>query len=121
MNGVFLNYTNHPSDRWEEAQTAAARMYGRIADVPFPAVDPAADEDEIERMAADETAKLLAYGPDAVLCQGEFCLAYQVITRLKQAGVTVLAACSERVVTERAAENGETEVVRFRFRRFRKY
>lgn len=52
-----------------------------------------------------------------VLCQGEFCLSYQVITRLRRDGIPVLAACSERKVWEA----GQKKEVVFLFRQFRKY
>lgn len=54
----------------------------------------------------------------AVLCQGEFCLAFSVISKLQQSGVTVLAACSERNV--KSEDNGRKITV-FEFKRFRKY
>ena len=35
---MFLNFSNHPSDRWNKAQRQAAERYGEIRDVPFPDV-----------------------------------------------------------------------------------
>ena len=55
--------------------------------------------------------------PDAVLCQGEFCLVYRVVSLLKEKNITVLAACSERCVIQ----NGDRKEVTFSFRRFRRY
>lgn len=61
--------------------------------------------------------QILALYPRAVLCQGEFCLAYQVITKLRKKGIKVLAACSERIVREA----GQRKEVQFVFRQFREY
>ena len=50
---TFVNFSNHPSNKWDEKQIEAARMYGMIVDVPFPAVDPHLDEDGLEHMAEE--------------------------------------------------------------------
>ena len=114
---VFINFTNHPSGHWEEKQREQAEHYGRIVDVPFPDVDAAADEEYIITLANTYVAKIMEYQPHAVLCQGEFCLAYQVISKLKALDVPVLAACSERCVRE----IGNKKEVVFDFVRFRRY
>ena len=36
---IFVNCSNHPSNRWSETQTKAAEEYGKIIDVPFPVVE----------------------------------------------------------------------------------
>lgn len=117
MNGRFINFTNHPSDRWEEAQRERAMEYGEIWDMAFPAVDPYQDEQYIRRLAEIYVNRIMELSPRAVLCQGEFTLAYQVISRLLEKGVTVLAACSER----RVRETDQGKEVIFTFYRFRKY
>ena len=114
---MFVNFTNHPSTYWEETQLSHARAYGEIVDVPFPSVDPEGDEDYIAALAEDSVARIMKHQPKAVLCQGEFCLAYQVIEKLKASQVTVLAACSQRCVKEA----GNRKEVFFCFVRFRKY
>ena len=48
---MFINFSNHPSQIWSREQTDAARGYGAIVDVPFPAVPPDASEEEIQGMA----------------------------------------------------------------------
>lgn len=91
--------------------------YGEIIDVPFPTVDPQGDEDYIDGLAERYLRRILQLHPYAVLCQGEFCLAYRVITRLHESGVIVLAACSERIVKE----VGQKKEVMFVFSQFRRY
>lgn len=114
---VFVNFTNHPSDKWEKCQLQAALEYGEIVDVPFPNVDPAGDELYIRVLAQESVEKIMNYEPEVVLCQGEFCLVYQVAARLMHRGVIVLAACSERIVKEKA---NKKETV-FVFRQFRQF
>lgn len=114
---MFVNFTNHPSGQWEEAQLREAGKYGDIVDVPFPAVDAAGDENYILKLAEEYADRIRQLSPDAVLCQGEFCLAYRVISLLRESGITVLAACSDRCVTQK----GQVKEVTFAFRRFRRY
>lgn len=117
MGHTFVNFTNHPSDKWEAEQRRCALEYGEIVDLPFPAVEAEADEDVIKEMADSYVSKILDLNPGAVLCQGEFCLAFQVTTILKTRGVTVLAACSKREVKV----YGDKKEAIFKFVRFRKY
>ncbi len=116
-NQHFINFTNHPSDRWEEEQRKAALEYGEIIDLPFPNVSPQGDEQYIDRMAGECVSQILQFHPAAVLCQGEFCLAYQVICRLREKGIQVVAACSERI----AREVGQKKETVFAFVQFRGY
>ena len=114
---MFVNFTNHPSNQWDDNQIRAAHIYGESVDVPFPEVDPTADEDYITSLADTCMKEILKHHPTAVLCQGEFCLAYQVISRCKALGIPVLAACSKRCVEE----DGNRKTVTFSFARFRRY
>lgn len=114
---VFINFSNHPSARWSKEQTEAAGRYGQVVDIPFPAVEPKADEGAVRTLARRYVDRILAYCPAAVLCQGEFCLTFQVVSALKAQGVTVVAACSERIVTE----HGDKKEVLFQFEQFREY
>lgn len=113
----FINFTNHPSDMWGEKQRKAAMEYGEIIDIPFPSVSPQGDENYIDRLARQYIQKILELRPRAVLCQGEFCLAYQVISKLRKKGIQVLAACSERIVKDA----GQSKEVMFVFGQFRQY
>lgn len=117
MAKTFVNFTNHPSTQWDNNQKKAAEKYGRIFDVSFPEVDPWEGEEYIEELAERCLAEILELGPGAVLCQGEFCLVYRLVSRLKEKGISVLAACSRRMVEEK---NGKKEVC-FQFCRFREY
>lgn len=115
--GNFINFTNHPSDKWDGKQTTAAEVYGQIIDVPFPAVNPKASEEEIEQLAQQCIEQIMKLQPSCVLCQGEFTLCFQVVNDLKQKGIKVVSACSERNVVEQ----GEKKIAFFCFVQFREY
>ena len=114
---IFINFSNHPSGRWDVKQKKASEQYGRIVDIPFPMVPAQASQEEVGILAWDYYNKIIVYHPCAVMCQGEFTLCFQVVELLKQAGIPVLAACSERRVTEK---NGK-KIVEFEFQQYREY
>ena len=121
MKQTFVNFTNHPSDKWQSEQKSKALEYGDIVDLAFPVVDAMADEQTVMEQAERCVTRIMEFHPGAVLCQGEFCLAYQVITMLKERGVTVLAACSEREAKESPQDGGTRKESIFRFKQFRRY
>lgn len=118
----FINYTNHPSVNWSEAQRQAAQIYGEIMDMDFPEIEPQWDEEQVASLACQQAEKIIAQKPVAVLVQGEFTFSYALISLLQQAGIRVLAACSQRC-TE-SVINEKQETIRrsvFKFVRFRQY
>ena len=123
MDALLINHTNHLSDSWPLAeQQAAAAAYGRVVDLPAPVIAADCSEDQIEALAEAYVERILEWQPAAVLCQGEYCYTYAVVHRLRDAGITVLAACSERMVEERQEADGSVRrVSRFCFTRFRRY
>ena len=119
---MLINLSNHPSCMWPEEQLEAAAVYGETVDIPFPSVNPFAAESDVAEAAEMLLEKIIKAEPAAVLCQGEFSLAYAVISRLIKRGVTVIAACSERRVQEEKLDNGEIEkVCLYKFIKFRRY
>ncbi|PKM59978.1 MAG: CRISPR-associated protein [Firmicutes bacterium HGW-Firmicutes-4] len=119
---MLINFTNHPSNKWSKEQTMAAMKYGTIHDMPFPAVDPAQDENFIGELAQEYTEKILELKPSAVLCQGEFSLAFAVTKKLKEQEIIVLAATTQRAADEVEKEDGTmVKTVHFKFMKFREY
>ena len=121
MRKVFINHTNHPSDKWSDAQRTAAESFGSIVDVPFPPVPSSASSEEVLELVQSHLSKILSMEPAAVLCQGEFNYTFAMVERLKQLGITTLAACSERVTSEIVQGDCTTRVSHFRFVQFRPY
>lgn len=116
-NPLFINFSNHPSRVWMKEELSAAQAYGHVVDMPFPAVNPEAGEQEIHEEAVRLAESVIAQQPSAVLCQGEYTLCFEVIRQLQKAGIPVLAACSER----RTIETGNQKTSVFVFCRFRAY
>ena len=118
---IFINFSNHPSAQWTQTQLDAAAEYGEVADIPFPAVPSEASCDDVGNMADRYIAQIMAMNPSAVMCQGEFTLAFAVASKLKSLGVPVLAACSERKVMEKAETSITRKIAVYEFVQFRNY
>lgn len=119
---MFLNYSNHPSYLWGENQIKEAKKYGDIVDVPFPQIPADFEEASVKKMAESEYERIKSLKPMVVLCQGEMTFCHNIVNRLTENGITVVAACSERVNTEKLLPEGRTiKQVVFEFVRFRKY
>ena len=118
---LLINLTNHPSKLWDEAQLAAAREYGEVVDIPFPAVDEQGDEEYIAALADEYMDMVMEYAAHhaiTVHLMGELTLCYALLDRLRQQGIAVVASTSKRIVTD---ETEGKKTVTFRFERFRRY
>ena len=119
---IFLNHTNHPSDQWSSEQISAAKIFGKIIDLPFPNIPPQFDSDDIKKIVAENLQEILKISPAAVLCQGEFNYTFEIVTALKKNNIPVFAATSERIVSTVIDEGGTSKrISTFRFVRFRNY
>ncbi len=114
---IFINFSNHPSELWEIPQRKAAEVWGTIVDIPFPMVFPLADEKMIAGLGDEYVSRIAERNPAAVMCQGEFTLSYYVIRKLKERGIRVLSACTERI----SRQEGNEKISVFSFVRFREY
>jgi NAD(P)H-flavin reductase len=106
---------------WDEAQLEAAHKYGEIEDIMFPGINPNASTEEVRGNAEEYADRITAMKPDYVLCQGEHCMVYQVVSILKARGIRVGAACSERRSVEEMKEDGVHKSAVFKFVQFREY
>lgn len=114
---MFINFSNHPSAKWSREQISEAEKYGEIVDIEFPSVPAEADEKFVEEVSARYVGYIAELSPECVMCQGEFTLAYAVITGLLRLGIKTVAASSDRKVFE---QDGKKVSV-FTFERFREY
>lgn len=118
---VFVNISNHPSERWSAAQTEAARAFApEIRDWPFPAVPPEDGAAQVAALAEQTVEKLAAALPGArhAMVQGEFTLVNALVRQLQQRGIVCMSATTRRDVLE---SNGDVKTTRFEFVRFREY
>lgn len=118
----FVNFSNHPSNAWSDAQKKAAEKYGQIVDIQFPEINPDMTEKEIFDLGTKNVERILLYNPKAVMCQGEFTLTFDMVNKLKTNNIICLSACSKRVVIEKILEDGSSkkEAI-FSFVQFRRY
>lgn len=117
---MFINLTNHSSAHWSAEQLEAARMWGEVVDLPFPAVDPFFDRESVATLAQEYAIKCLNMLLDkggAVHVMGEHTLTYAMVNELKRHGVLCLASTSQRKSME---ENG-SKLSEFCFCNFREY
>ena len=120
-NRLFINFSNHPSCNWSDAQLAAAKRYGDIRDLPFPAVNEHSSEEDVSLLADSFVSQILSLGkPEdlTVHIMGEMTFTFMAVTRLKQHGIRCVASTTERKVTCRS---DGTKVSEFSFVRFREY
>lgn len=121
---MFLNCSNHSSDKWTDEQIKAAKEYGIdvIRDYAFPSVPAHMSEKEIEEIAEKVSDEMIALCPSVVMCQGEFTLTYALIKKLLKHGIKVVAACSERDTLEVCLPDGSVKKeANYRFVKFREY
>ena len=120
---MLINISNHPSTKWTAEQIEAAGIYGGVADLPFPAVDPAGDSGYFDALA-DEYVSKVENQPDvkAVMVQGEFILTYRLVNKLKSKGIKCVSAETRRNVVEGMDSEGNTvKTSVFKFEKFMEY
>lgn len=118
---LFLNLSNHSSDKWGEAQLDAARAYGKVVDMPFPEIDPGATTEEIYILAEEYAEEITSRYPDrdlTVHIMGEMTFCFRLVTLLHARGVRCVASTTQRKTSELA--DGKKESI-FEFQEFREY
>ena len=119
---MFINLSNHISEKWNSRQIEAAQKYGEIVDIMFPPVDPHSTDQELDSLVEDYYNKVMHYENPVVMLQGEYVFTYRLIVRLKKAGIKVLASQSERRTIEYIDDNGFTaRRSEFEFVKFMEY
>lgn len=118
---LFLNLSNHSSDKWSKAQLDAARAYGEVVDMPFPEIDPGATTEEIHRLAEEYADRITSsyLGRDlTVHLMGEMTFTFRLVTLLHARGVRCVASTTQRKTSE--LPDGTKESI-FEFQAFREY
>lgn len=118
---IFINYSNHPSEKWPQAQLEAAKEFGPVVDIPFRSIDPEADSAQIKKAVEEEAENIRAKakGKKAVVhIMGEMTLTYALVRKLKEAGIRCVASTTSRVCCENADGSKTSQ---FNFVKFRDY
>lgn len=118
---LFINLSNHPSDKWGEDQLSAARQYGEVTDMPFPNIPPELSGEDIEKMAEETKSKIVSLYPDAditVHIVGEPMFIYKLVPLLKSVGIRCVSSTTYHDTKDLG--DGKKLTV-FHFVRFREY
>lgn len=118
---MLLNLTNHPSEKWSQAQRdAAIKQFGSIMDMPFPKIDPALSLTKVQVLANTifEEIVLLNLSDLSVHIMGEFTFCYSLIRKMENAGIKCYASTTIRTFVMNA-DGSKTSV--FNFHSFRPY
>jgi hypothetical protein len=124
---MFINISNHPSDKWSEKQIKEIKKYddGEIIDIPFPNINPHWNEDEVDLIVNKYFTKVMKLKEKKrktesvyVHLMGESGFVLSLAIDLNNIFIDVLYSTTERIVTEN--ENGE-KIVKFEFVKFRRY
>jgi hypothetical protein len=115
---MLLNLSNHPSTAWPQNQLASASRWGEVQDLPFPQIDPSAQQGDIEELAHKFLRLILEIKPNAVHLMGELTFTFKLVQLLKSHGITVLASTTHR--TTEVRPDG-TKISKFEFVQFRHY
>lgn len=115
---MFINLTNHPSEKWSEEQIRAARCYGEIVDMTFPIIEPTLTKVDILRLVKVYTEMIMNTrdGKTAVHVMGEMTFTHNLVNTLKELGITCVASTTKRntVMTPDGMKISEFKFVQFR-------
>lgn len=118
---LFINLSNHPSDKWGEEQMCVAKQYGEIEDLPFPQVSPDASEKDVCNIADEYVYVILGKATDndvTVHVMGEMGLTFALVKRLQSHGIKCVYSTTERIL-ENIADGSCKKA--FNFKQFRDY
>lgn len=118
-NKIFLNFTNHPIELWEEAQKNAARKYGDFFEMAFPQIEPSIDKEDIQKIANEYLERIYQMAENTQLTvhiMGEMTFVYAVVSKLIKRGITCVASTTKRksVFMENNKKLSDFQFVRFR-------
>ena len=115
---MFINLTNHPSEKWSEEQLEAANCYGKIVDLSFPIIEPTFSKTDIMFLVKESTDVIKGIKDDdtVVHVMGEMTFTYNLVNALKELGITCLASTTERntIMTADGKKISEFKFVQFR-------
>lgn len=120
---MLINLTNHPYSSWEETQKEASHKFGECIDLPFPEIDPNADEISIEIITEEYYNKIIDLtnkhnSTPIVHLMGEMTFLYSMANKLREEGIRCIASTSKRNTVD--IGDGQ-KTITFSFVRFRDY
>jgi CRISPR-associated DxTHG motif protein len=123
--GAFVNLSNHSVASWTEPQRLAAAALGHGEPVDLlggmPLVDPEADEEQVEQLAASIAQRAREQGARGAHVATDFGLTWALVRALQKAGLPCYQATTKRVVEETQVAQGTEKRAIFSFVRWRRY
>lgn len=130
-NYIFINLSNHPTDKWSETQKAAViNKYQpkQIIDIAFPPIDPEWNLDKVRTLAHSYKNEIINHFHDRndhiiLHVMGEMSFTYILINMMLDYTVTCICSTTKRVVTTKYDDNGVEigKETKFEFCKFRDY
>jgi hypothetical protein len=120
---MFINLSNHPSEKWGEEQKEEALLLGNdIVDIPFPNISPYLTSKEVDNLVAEYCGKIISLlnneGIAYLHVMGELVFTHKIVDVFKNCPfIKCVASTTERNVIE--ADGKKT--VTFKFVQFRNY
>ena len=115
---MFINLTNHPSEKWSEEQLNAAHRYGEIVDMPFPLIEPTFTKEDVMFLVKKcvDTIMGIMNGDIVVHVMGEMTFTHNLVNAMKELGITCFASTTERntIMTADGKKISEFKFVQFR-------
>ena len=130
-NYIFINLSNHPTDKWSEAQKAAViNKYQpkQIIDIAFPPINPEWNLDRVRTLVhayREEIINHLQDKDDYIILHimGEMCFTHALVNMMSAYKVNCICSTTKRVVTTKYDDNGVEigKETQFEFCKFRDY
>lgn len=116
---MLINLSNHPVANWSsEQKNMAEQQFGKVVDIPFPAIDPYSDAPALKKLAQTYVDQIMSLNPTTVHIMGELTFTFYLVKSLQALGVHCIASTTNRLVTEK---DNLTKVTTFQFAGFRPY
>lgn len=118
---MLVNFSNHPSQYWDNRQKEASLCYGELIDIPFPQIGPNATDKELQELSLQYVQRIVSLdNPESITAHimGEMTFTFMVVSKLKELGIKCVASTTERKTTYNA---DGTKMSEFQFVKFREY
>lgn len=123
---MLINLSNHPLNKWSEAQRRAAEgLFGTVVDIPFPTIEPTATLNDVEKTVMDYVQNCILHlkqhttdKNQAIHIMGEYTFVYLFVKEMEKQKIQCVASTTERMATDNA---DGTKNTLFQFVQFRPY
>lgn len=114
---LLINVSNHPNNKWPDAQKEAALVYGDTTiDIDFPKLTVDSDRTQIATAILNEIqSEIIKHKAlTTVHIMGEMVMTYQLVNELKKRGIPCISSFSERISKE-VGDNKKTSEFNFEY------